>query len=1064
MSPPAIDLAALRARTPLLPLIQRHVRLKRVGGQWKGCCPFHAEKTPSFTVYPDHFHCFGCGAHGDAIGFVRQIEGLNLGEAVSRLAAETGLGASRRARPAHAKRSNTSNYAARIVAEMRSLAGSLGERYLRAARGLGDLPLPAEAGFHPAVWSPETRSTHPALVVPCIEYGRVVRVQAILLDPATGAKAAIAAPKLTFGAGYAHVPTTFDARTPNDWVLLNEGPEDAIVVNATTGHRADAILGAGSLGKPRYPAGTKLLIIGDNGETGERQANAAADAHRARGADVRVIFPPRAAKDANDLLRMAGPDAVRAWIMAAILDAQGFAPAAPPFALPTATLVETHAALARIAREAFAPAREGELPPQTLIGGDGGVGKTHAVEMFAPQAQLQAKAEGRPHRIPYLVPEHANLGRQITERYERAGMNVFHLKGRGDPFNPKPTDPCQNPAAVRDAILAGLPPARAACGPGPNGAVCPLFKSCRFQRDQTLAADADVLVMAHNYLFEELPKRVLEGIGRLVIDEDFTAAGDAITTMTVQTFEAGEVAKFPVLHKGNPDNPDAAATRKLTWLLGAVPRVSARVADGYLPADALRAEGLTPDDWAEARRLNWRRKIDVPITPGMDPHKREELVRGAAINRQLGSIAAILLGLVAVQRDGERGAGRITLSTCRTRKGSSREITALGQKQLARWTLDLPVIMMGATTRIEDAQRFFPRAKLLAPPRPAAPHAFHRLILGSFGKSTLERNPRRVEDIALWLAVMYPGANHGAVTFKSAAAHLKQLPGVQIVTHGANAGDDELRDVDVHSVIGGLSPKPAAIAELAAARSGRAVPVAGALSSTDTVLMRDGSGVAVRVRAYADPDAQAVHRAIFNGSIDQGGARARPALRTAANPADINTFANAAPSTPVDEILLWANNKPDRLFRMMHAGRVYWNASRMHQVYPDLFDTRRAAIDARGRMGDVRERVRTLAARDPLPWCEVAYQIPGQGHGVEIGWCREHDAEAYLDDLADRNGALVYRRVLPFTRGREVVRSPLYGYYRPMRTTSRPARVWTAPDVIAKPAPAHSDVWGAPDG
>jgi DNA primase len=88
--PPAF-LEELRARSPLPALIGRRVRLSRSGRQWKGCCPFHGEKTPSFYVYDDHYHCFGCGAHGDAIGFVMQSEGAGFTEAVERLAAEAGL-------------------------------------------------------------------------------------------------------------------------------------------------------------------------------------------------------------------------------------------------------------------------------------------------------------------------------------------------------------------------------------------------------------------------------------------------------------------------------------------------------------------------------------------------------------------------------------------------------------------------------------------------------------------------------------------------------------------------------------------------------------------------------------------------------------------------------------------------------------------------------------------------------------------------------------------------------------------------------------------------------------
>ena len=88
--PPAF-LDELRARTPLQAVVGRQVRLARSGKNWKGCCPFHGEKSPSFYVYDDHFHCFGCGAHGDAISFVMQSQGRGFPEAVEQLAAEAGM-------------------------------------------------------------------------------------------------------------------------------------------------------------------------------------------------------------------------------------------------------------------------------------------------------------------------------------------------------------------------------------------------------------------------------------------------------------------------------------------------------------------------------------------------------------------------------------------------------------------------------------------------------------------------------------------------------------------------------------------------------------------------------------------------------------------------------------------------------------------------------------------------------------------------------------------------------------------------------------------------------------
>ncbi len=91
MALPPNFLDELRARTPLPALIGRKTKVTRAGRQWKACCPFHGEKSPSFYIYDDHYHCFGCGAHGDAITFVMQSDGATFMEAVERLAGEAGL-------------------------------------------------------------------------------------------------------------------------------------------------------------------------------------------------------------------------------------------------------------------------------------------------------------------------------------------------------------------------------------------------------------------------------------------------------------------------------------------------------------------------------------------------------------------------------------------------------------------------------------------------------------------------------------------------------------------------------------------------------------------------------------------------------------------------------------------------------------------------------------------------------------------------------------------------------------------------------------------------------------
>jgi DNA primase len=82
-------------------VIDRHVPLKKAGANYQACCPFHAEKTPSFTVSPtkQFYHCFGCGAHGTAIGFLMEHRGQSFPEAVETLARDAGLEVPRVERP-----------------------------------------------------------------------------------------------------------------------------------------------------------------------------------------------------------------------------------------------------------------------------------------------------------------------------------------------------------------------------------------------------------------------------------------------------------------------------------------------------------------------------------------------------------------------------------------------------------------------------------------------------------------------------------------------------------------------------------------------------------------------------------------------------------------------------------------------------------------------------------------------------------------------------------------------------------------------------------------------------
>jgi len=138
LSPQWLD--ELRARTVLSAVIAPTVKLLRAGREWKACCPFHNEKTPSFTVNDDKgfYHCFGCGAHGDAIRFLTDNRGMPFMDAVKELAGKAGMEvpapdpkAQERAERAASLTDVMASVAAWYVEQLNGLGGTDAREYLK---------------------------------------------------------------------------------------------------------------------------------------------------------------------------------------------------------------------------------------------------------------------------------------------------------------------------------------------------------------------------------------------------------------------------------------------------------------------------------------------------------------------------------------------------------------------------------------------------------------------------------------------------------------------------------------------------------------------------------------------------------------------------------------------------------------------------------------------------------------------------------------------------------------------------------------------------------------------
>ena len=129
------EIQEIRNRADILQIVGEKVSLKRAGRNYKGCCPFHQEKTPSFMVNPDKqiFHCFGCSVGGDAFAFVMKYEGLDFPQAVELLADRYGVVLTQKGQSSESVARNKSEK--EILYKINQLAARFYVEYLKTSEG-----------------------------------------------------------------------------------------------------------------------------------------------------------------------------------------------------------------------------------------------------------------------------------------------------------------------------------------------------------------------------------------------------------------------------------------------------------------------------------------------------------------------------------------------------------------------------------------------------------------------------------------------------------------------------------------------------------------------------------------------------------------------------------------------------------------------------------------------------------------------------------------------------------------------------------------------------------------
>ena len=309
----------VKARTSMVVLVGRNVVLKKNGPDHFGLCPFHNEKTPSFTVNETKrfFHCFGCGAHGDAFDYLRRTQSMQLQDALEYLAIEAGLSPDHegRRRPTHqpitppaahskpAGQNNPNGTLARAIWDQSQPAADTPvEAYLR-GRGI-NIPVPPSIRYNPGVKHTQSGLLLPAMVaaVQAPDRSTTAIHRTYLLGNGRG-KAPVTKPKKLLGSINGGAVRLAYAGPK---MVIAEGLETALSVLEATGLPVWAALSASyfiGLALPALPLAAEVVIAADHDEAGLKAAEKAAARWASQGRQVSITYPPTPNTDFNDMAR-----------------------------------------------------------------------------------------------------------------------------------------------------------------------------------------------------------------------------------------------------------------------------------------------------------------------------------------------------------------------------------------------------------------------------------------------------------------------------------------------------------------------------------------------------------------------------------------------------------------------------------------------------------------------------------------------------------------------------------------------------------------------------------------
>jgi hypothetical protein len=650
----------------------------------------------------------------------------------------------------------------------------------------------------------------------------------------------------------------------------------------------------------------------------------------------------------------------------------------------------------------------GSVPEPVSVCVPTGVGKSEAartgIALYVEQAKktYAAKKAGKkkqkrkriPHRVLVLVPTH-KLGEEARQRLpEGITTALWQSRKATDLTTGEPL--CLNPQAVAAAEAIGADVEKTACRKGRKGQepiLCRFYHECGYQAQKEAAKNADVIFCAHEYMFAP-PKLLTRKVGLVVIDESFWQAGLSFSRIAVDALDA-ELQTFPVRNNGHDKNSDDTAhladlidrLKLAVTLAQGAQVIDANYSrkDGYLTKAALLAAGLLPGDkyedgsGAAAAKLEWRRKVEV----GLTPQSSEETVKARAKEfrflGQLGRRAAMWRAVEELLSVPDEATGRLRIDMKNTKDGAVLCLRINGRRDVHDRIAALPVLVLDATLNEEILKYFFPRIEVALDVKVASPNEHITQVVGlPVGKSSLaklEPGKRRPQEetrvgnkrrrLLNTVRKLAGGRRTLVITNKELESMFEGAgPNIETAHFNAIEGIDRWRDVACLITIGRPLPAPEAVEHMAAALTGKPISLplqpprrAGGrpqamIEQEQAVRLKNGADVTLTARVFELPEAELIRQAVTEAAIVQAVGRARGVNRSAANPVEVwMTLSDTVVPLALDAVVEFGDLEPNKVDIMIERGIVPAYSADAAKLYPDLWPTSQAARKAYSRDG-----------------------------------------------------------------------------------------------------------------